>query len=342
MTARQQLRVLVFGCGLMGSIRAREAAAHARTHLAAVCDPALDKAVGLSETYGGQAFSDWQDALLQVKPDIAVVCTPNRLLMPIAMAALEMHAHVLIEKPMGRNLSEATRMAAAAEHAGTILKVGFNHRYHPACRRSHQLLMNGSIGAPLFVRCVYGHGGRPGLETEWRADPQESGGGELLDQGVHALDLLNLTLGSPVSVYADLATLAWPIAPVEDNAFALFRYEGGQRASLHASWSQWINRFQWQVYGDQGALEIDGLGGSYGVESLTVYHRKPDGGAPTRQEETFPGPDLSWAEEWSDFVAAIETDRQPEGHAREGVEVMRVLEALYRSAADGRPCQLSH
>ena len=243
----------------MGSIRAREAAAHERTHLAAVCDPELDKAVKLSDRYGGQVFDDWEDALLRVKPDIAVVCTPNRLLMPIAMAALEMRAHVLIEKPMGRNLSEATRMAAAADNAGTILKVGFNHRYHPAIRRSHALLMNGSIGSPLFVRCVYGHGGRPGLESEWRADPRESGGGELLDQGIHALDLLGVTLGRPSSEYADLASLAWPIAPLEDNAFALFRYEGGQRATLHASLTQWINRFQWHVYGDQGALEVNGL-----------------------------------------------------------------------------------
>lgn len=341
MTSPEPLRVVVAGCGLIGSRRAREAAAHPGTDLVAVCDIDEARAVNLAGQHGGRVFRELPDALASTRPDIAVVATTNSQLMPNTMAALEVGAHVLVEKPMGKNLHEARCMARAAESAKRTLKVGFNLRFHPAIRKASQLVAEGSIGTPCFARCTYGHGGRPGLEDEWRADPRQSGGGELLDQGVHVLDLLRSVFGNPCSAFAELASLFWPIGSMEDNAFALLRYSDGQIASIHTSWTQWMNRFHWQVYGDRGAVEVHGLGGSYGLETLTVYHRKSEGGVPDVHDETFPGPDRSWGEEWTEFIDALQHRRNPSGHAKEGVEVMRVLDALYRSAENGAPTVLS-
>ena len=154
------------------------------------------------------------------------------------------------------------------------------------------------------------------------------------------LDLLKWALGSPCSVYAEVANFVWRTEPLEDNAFVLLRYRNGQVATVHMSLTQWMNRFHWQIYGDRGGVEVSGLGGSYGTETLTVYHRDLKGGPPRIHEETYPGPDLSWKEEWGDFVDALEQGRSPSGNAGEGVEVMRVLDAIYRSVHQRAPLHL--
>ncbi len=320
--------VLVVGAGLIGTRRAREATAHPTTSVSGVCDIRLDAAQTVCDEFGGKAFTDWQDALHELKPNICVVSTTNKYLAPVALAALEQGADVLIEKPMGRNADEARQMHLAAEQHGKTLKIGFNHRYHPAVMKSVKLAQSGELGDIKYVRCIYGHGGRPGYENEWRGSLEECGGGELLDQGVHVLDLIQWLLGTPEKVQSTLRTFAWPIDPLEDNAFATLEYAGGQVATFHTSWTQWRNRFEWQIYGSLGAAEVNGIGGSYGKETLTVYKRKPEGGVPDIETEVFDGPDESWTLEWQDFVSAIENGTAPLGSSAEGLAVMETLERL--------------
>jgi predicted dehydrogenase len=294
--------------------------------------------VKLADSYRAEAGSDWRQVVDDPAINIVVVSTPNAYLAPIAIAALNSGKHVLVEKPPGRNLEEAQRISAAVRTSRRrVLKVGFNHRYHPAIARAHQLLTSGAIGKPINARARYGHGGRPGYDKEWRGDSELAGGGELTDQGVHLADLINWMLGVPRRAFSILQTAAWPISPLEDNAFALLDFANGCVASFHTSWTQWKNLFSLEIFGSGGALCVEGLGGSYGPQRLIHYRRRLGGGVPDTSEESFTGPDLSWQLEWQDFVRAIGEGGTCLGTAEEGVAAMATIDALYRSAATGAP-----
>ncbi|MEX1183120.1 MAG: Gfo/Idh/MocA family oxidoreductase [Gemmatimonadota bacterium] len=335
MTAIGQLGVAVVGCGLIGSRRARTAALHPRTRLCTVVDSDAARAAQLA---GGacDVTADWRSAIERDDVNVIVVSTPNVLLADVAVAALERGRHVLMEKPMGRTLAEAERIAAAATASGAVLQVGFNHRHHPAVSRARETVRCGGIGRLISIRARYGHGGRPGLEREWRSDPVQAGGGELIDQGVHVVDLIHWIAGMPRSAYALVQTAVWPISPLEDNAYGLLAFEHGVVAQLHVSMTQWKNLFSLELHGDAGAVTVEGLGGSYGVERLIHVDRAFQGGAPDVHEERFEGEDGSWSSEWNAFVSAIDGGAATAGPA-EGVAAMRILEALYRSARAGTP-----
>lgn len=331
------LRVGVVGCGLIGRRRALAAAANGASRCVAVCDTDPARAREVAAAAGAREVADWRQVVECPEVDAVVAATPNGYLAEITVAALGAGKHVLVEKPMGRNLQEAERMRRAAVNAGRLLKVGFNHRYHPAIVEGRRRSEEGEIGPLINARCRYGHGGRPGCEREWRGNRALAGGGELTDQGVHVADLLHWFLGVPDTAFAWLQTAVWPLGDLEDNAFGLFRYQSGVVASLHSSMTQWKNLFALELFGTQGALLIEGLGGSYGVETLTVHRRRAEGGAPESATLRYEGEDVSWREEWSDFLGAVLEGRPMRGTADDGVAAMRMIDALYRSAETGAP-----
>ena len=326
------VRVGVVGCGLIGRRRALEANSHPASTCVAVADPDAQARRALADAARAEATSEWEQLVDRSDIDVVVVSTPTGFLADISIAALESGKHVLVEKPMGRSLSEALRMQAAADAAGLYLKVGFNHRYHPAIAEAHRRFMCGDIGTLINLRARYGHGGRPGYEKEWRGDRVLAGGGELTDQGVHVIDLIHWFAGVPRSASAYLQTAVWPLADLEDNAFALLRFDSGAVASFHTSWTQWKNLFSFEVFGDRGALVIEGLGGNYGTETLRVIRRQPEGGAPEVEVYRFGDERSSWRLEWDDFVTTLCGDGEMMGTAEDGVAAMRVLDVLYRSA----------
>jgi predicted dehydrogenase len=338
---QDRLRTAVIGCGAVGTRRAQEASMHSSSRLLLCIDVSQEAARRTADRYGAAWSTDWRIAVDDERIDVVVVSTPNALLCEIATAALERGKHVLIEKPMGCDLAQAQALAAVAQSSSGLLKVGFNHRHHPALRRAHELFGSGAIGEAIALRARYGHGGRPGYETEWRGDPARAGGGELTDQGVHVADLMHWFLGMPSQAFAYVATAVWPIAPLEDNAFGLLRFESGCIASLHTSWTQWKNLFSFELFGRDGSLAVEGLGGSYGIERLIVATRNPAGGVPDVREESFDGPDRSWAVEWHEFVDAIEHGAPYLGTPQDGVAAMRIVAALYESARSGVPVSLS-
>lgn len=321
--------VLVVGAGYAGTRRAHAAAAHAGSQLTGICDIDPARAATVTQQARCAPHLDWRQALDELRPDVTIVSTPNRDAVKIAGEALAMGCHVLMEKPFGRSAAEARGLVAAADAAERTLKVGFNLRFAPALVAAHRIVTSGEIGPLRFVRCVYGHGGRTGYDAEWRADPEIAGGGELLDQGVHIVDLLLHWLGRPARVHAELATLSWDMR-VEDNAFATMRWADGQLAQFHASWTQWINRFTWQAYGEEGAVEVNGLGGSYGEPELIVWRRRE--GVPDKSVLPIPAED-SWAAEWNEFLTALDAGQRPAGDSHEAVEVMEVLDELIASAS---------
>jgi predicted dehydrogenase len=371
------LRVGIIGCGLIGNKRARAIKDDPWSYLACASDIVFSHAEDLVKEYADRkavAYQDWQDLLDKGKVDAVVIATPNKYLKEITQGAAQRKVHILCEKPLGRNFSESTDMVRAAKENEVILKTGFNHRHHPAILKAHQLVKDNVIGKIYYARCIYGHGGRPGYEKEWRASRDVSGGGELLDQGVHVVDLFRWFMGDFKEAYGYTSTCYWNME-VEDNAFALFKTAKGQTASMHTSWTQWKNRFTFEIYGEAGYLIIHGLGGSYGTETLHIGKRKKvngyellvnkkrisqdpsdekianqlitnntvhqyEGGPPDEEIIEFPGPDISWEEEWKEFVSAIRENREPMGNGEDGVEAMRMIEAVYRSSRENRPIKI--
>jgi len=272
------IRVGIIGCGLIGNKRAKVIKKDSDSFLCSVADVDVLQAAGLLKECGGGkgvAYKDWQEMLDKETLDVVIAATPNKYLKKIVLWAAKRKIHVLCEKPLGRNAWEAERMVKVAKENGVVLKTGFNHRYHPAIFRAHELVEDGSIGKPYFVRCVYGHGGRPGYEKEWRASKEICGGGELLDQGVHVVDLFRWFMGDFEEAYGLIPTYYWDMK-VEDNAFAFFSTKKGLTASMHTSWTQWKNRFTFEIFGEAGYLIVYGLGGSYGPERLTRGVRREE------------------------------------------------------------------
>jgi predicted dehydrogenase len=297
------LSVGMIGCGLMGRKRA---AALGDDRVVGAYDLRLDAAEALVGEFGGTACATLDD-LLALKPDVVVVATSHDQLAPNSVAALEAGSHVLVEKPAGIGVADVDRIAAAAQAAGKVAKVGFNHRFHPAIAQAIETARSGRFGDVLFLRGRYGHGGRPGYDREWRADPKTGGGGEMTDQGMHLLDLSHWLLGELPLHSALLRTSFWDM-PVEDNAAILLGVPGDHRApwaTLHVTWTEWKNMFSMEITCRTGKLVVEGLQGSYGPQKLTVYAMKPEMGPPDREVFEFDPVDVSWAAEWDSVRAAI-------------------------------------
>lgn len=335
------MKIGIVGCGLIGHRRAL-VAQEAGDEVLLVADlqpEVVAKAAASLHTEGTQ---DWQAVTSHPEIEAVVVATFNKFLLPVTVTALKNGKHVICEKPLGRNAGEAKAMVQAADRHAQILKVGFNHRHHPALWKAQELAQSGEIGNIMNIRAAYGHGGRPGYDQEWRADPDLAGGGELLDQGVHIVDLCRWFLGDFVQVSGMLGTWFWQVAPLEDNGFALLRTAAGQIATIHTSWTQWKNLFRFEIFGQEGYLLVEGLGGSYGVERLTLGIRRAESGPPDQEVWEFPGPDISWQAEWAEFKAAISEKRQPLGNGHDGYQAALVIDGIYESAKTGRVVDLEN
>jgi predicted dehydrogenase len=322
------LRVAIVGCGAIG--RKRLLSLGNSHTLVIAADVARERAEELAgRVPGAVATSDWEAAVHRADVDAVLVATTNQWLAPIALAAIRAGKHVLIEKPAARNSVELHPLVAEAESRKVCVQVGFNHRYHPAFQKAREIFESGALGPLMFVRGRYGHGGRIGYEKEWRAIPELSGGGELLDQGVHLIDLASWFLGPFDRIEGFSHTYFWDM-PVEDNGFLLLRTNADQVAFLHASCTEWKNMFSFEIYGRDAKLHVEGLGGSYGIERLYSYRMLPQMGPPETTIWEYPGDDQSWTHEFQAFTAFIERGETPQPGLRDAIAALEIVEEVYR------------
>lgn len=334
------MRVAIIGAGLQGNRRADSLRSFPGSDLVIVTAKERSKAEPLARRVGCEAGAGWEDVVRRSDIDAVVVCTPPHLHAEITLAALAEDKHVLCEKPLARTVEEAEAMVNAAAEKRLILKCGFNHRYHPAIQAAHQRFAKGLLGKPVFLRSRYGLCGRPGYEKEWRADPAMVSGGQLMEQGIHVVDLFRWFLGELADVTAVVETRYWTTHPLEDNAFAIYRTRDGAPASLHSSVTQWKNLFSFEVYGEEGYVSVEGLGGGYGTEFMTVGRRVFNEPFATEVTE-FRGPDICWREEWKEFTDSLGGRRPFMGGGRDGLEAMRLVFAAYESARRGARISLT-
>lgn len=321
------MRVAIIGCGLIGRKRAHSVLAAGHT-VVAVADLDPDRAKALAaDTAGAVALGDWREAIA-AEIDAVIIATTHDSLATITLAAVEARRHVMVEKPAARNASELESVLAAVTRMGVIVKVGFNHRFHPALLKARAIVDSGALGPLLYIRGRYGHGGRVGYDKEWRCLPEVSGGGELIDQGSHLIDLSRWFLGDFTEVFGFAPTYFWNVS-VDDNCFVGLRTATGAVAWLHASWTEWKNLFSFEIFGRDGKLQIEGLGGSYGTEKLTHYQMLPEMGPPETTTWEYPFPDRSWDLEFADFAAAIREGRRPIGDIFDAKANLDIIAKVY-------------
>ncbi|MFB7496512.1 Gfo/Idh/MocA family protein [Streptomyces sp. NPDC056161] len=324
------MRVGMIGSGVQA--RRRAAALRPQDRLVAVAGPDTASVQDLARPAGAAVRRDWTELLERDAVDAVVVATPPHVHEDSAVAALGHGVHVLCEKPLAPSAAAAGRMMRAAAAHRRTLWCGFNHRFHPAVRALGEAVAAGGHGRALSAIAVYGHAVRPGYHTEWRADPAVVSGGQLMEQGIHLVDLVSTLLWPVRDVFAHLQSSFGLPAGLEDDAHVLLRSEQGQVAFVRSSLSQWRNRFLLEVTLEDATVRVSGLGGSYGDQTLTVEPRSS--GPFTARETVFRGPDPTWREEWEAFCRATQerTLRTPD---ESGPRSLAIVEAAYRSARSG-------
>lgn len=327
-------KVAVIGAGLQARRRVPPIVEDARFEVATIVDIIKDNAQRLASTCGASVETDWKKTVTNPSIDAVLVLTFPDTHAEIATVAMKAGKDVFCEKPLARTSKEGKEMVECATTTGRILKCAFNLRKHPALMDAHRLFSTGEIGKPTFGRGRYGIAGRPGLAEEWRSKPSMSGGGQFMDQGVHLVDLFRWFLGDVQRVMGMVSTTCWPIAPAEDNGFALLQHTDGVTASVHASLTQWINQFEFEIYGSEGFIKVEGLGGGYGTEKLIVGRRDPNGLFSYQTTEYRLGDD-SWNLDWQEFAQSIEQGETIGASGVDGLRALEIVEGVYQSSQSG-------
>jgi predicted dehydrogenase len=329
------MRVSIIGAGLQCRRRAPPLVESKDDTLVSISSKEFLHAEAMTRQFNCATDKTWQDTIRRDDVDAVIVCTPPHVHAEISIAAMRANKHVLCEKPLTRTVAESEEMLRVSRETGRVLKCGFNHRHHPAVWEAKKRLDAGELGRPLFARCRYGICGRPGYENEWRADPMEAAGGQLIEQGTHGIDLIRWFMGEIAEVACMTAIHYFKTQTLEDDGFAMFRTVEGGTASLHTSLVQWQNIFSFEVTGDEGYARIEGLGATYGTEHL--YLGKRDFTAPFQDKVIqYRGGDLSWRDEWREFRTAIREGREPIGNATDGLAAMRIALTAYEAERQQR------
>ena len=336
-------KIAVIGAGLQAKRRIPAIIEDPDYELVWIVDRKEERAKGLAEEFGKNILTstDWNSVIQNPEIAAVLILTYPDTHAEIAIAAMEAGKDVLCEKPLSRNEDEAKEMVEVSHKTSRVLKCGFNHRFHPAVLEAHRLFQSGKIGKALFGRGRYGIAGRKGIESEWRSDPKIVSGGQLMEQGIHLVDLFRWFFGETKRVTGMRATNHWPLPiPLEDNGFILMQNAEGVIASIHSSLTQWINLFEFEIYGEKGSLTVHGLGASYGVEKLIVSEHDANGPF-SYQTFEFRGGDASWKSEWKDFTRAMGDRSSPIGTGQDGWRAMQIVNAAYAAARDGRTVDLT-
>lgn len=335
------LKTVIIGMGHMGKIRYDAMKSHGGFAVAAVCDHDAGRLQGYPE----KRYTEWQECLEEEKPDAAVVCAVNAVIPEVVCAALEKGIHVFSEKPPGRTLKDALRMQAVhEERPDKVLKFGFNHRYHNSVIEAKSLIDSGLLGEVLCIRGVYGKAGMLYQTNEWRNDAKMSGGGILIDQGIHMLDLFRYFAGDFTEITGHVDNLVWKGSGLEDSVFATLRTPDHKVATIHSNSFQWKHKFDMDILCTDGYIALNGLltsTVSYGEERITYYRKDLESrsgklGNPKEYNICFDSDD-SWSLEIEEFYDAVAHGRLVvNGTAHDAVEVMRMIDILYKEAEDRR------
>lgn len=330
------INVAIIGMGKIGKTRAQTILSNPKTQLIAAYD--IDHSQ-LNE-YSGIIKCEQVEEIFKIDNlDAVFICTFNKYAPEYTIKALNAGYHVFCEKPPARTVKEIETVIEVEKGQDKILKYGFNHRYHHSVMEAKKLIENNIFGKLLWMRGVYGKAGGNQYEKNWRNDKDESGGGILIDQGIHMLDLMRFFAGDFVDIKSLVRTNYWDIK-VEDNAFAIMQTEDNILASVHSSATQWRHKFLLEMSFENGYINLDGILSStrsYGDETLSIAKRQFEDdtfamGKP-REEKIFFDTDESWKLELEEFVSCIENKKSVvNGNSQDALKVMQLVEDIYQES----------
>ncbi len=329
------LKVGIAGYGVVGKRRRQFVDQNPHLETAALCDRSFGEA-GVGQD-GIPCFEDYE-SLLGQPLDVLFVSLPNYLAAEVTIAGIDRGLHVFCEKPPGRDVEEVERVIEAElKHPGLLVKYGFNHRYHHSVRAALELIQSGELGEIVNLRGVYGKSKIISFASGWRAERRYAGGGILLDQGTHMVDLMQLFCGEFVEAKSYVSNRYWK-HDVEDNVYALLRDSQDRIAMLHSSATQWQHRFTLEIALTEGYLELRGIlsgSKSYGAERLTIGRRDQADGGTTREEVVTYVEDPSWRDEIDEFADAIvNSGKVLHGTSCEALQTMKLVYRIYAADPD--------
>jgi predicted dehydrogenase len=331
----EKLKVGIAGYGVVGQRRRYYIDKHPSFRTVAICDVTLDDLI--KEDEGVKSFNHYS-GLLQEDLDVLFVCLPNYLASEVTIAGLNKGFHVFCEKPPGKSVSEIQNVITTEnKHPGLKLKYGFNHRYHDSVIHALEIIRAGKLGSLINIRGVYGKSMVVPFDSGWRSQRKYSGGGILLDQGIHMVDLINQFTDKIIEVKSFVNNSYWR-HDVEDNAYALLKDKNGSVIFLHSSATQWQHRFQMDITLTEGFIELHGIlsgSKSYGEEKIVIGKR--DNNKKNGQMETTTVKyleDHSWEKEILEFADSIINDSLVlVGTSKEALESMELVSKIYEMDA---------
>ena len=326
-----KIKTAIIGYGIVG--KKREICINKNPHLelCAISDILFEKKAFSKN--GIKYFKDYND-IFQENLDAVFICMPNYLAAPITIACIKKGINIFCEKPPARNLQELLNVQKIYEQNPNIkLKYGFNHRYHDSVQKAKEIISSKKYGEIVNIRGVYGKSKIVSIESGWRSKRDYAGGGILLDQGIHMLDMISLFIGNIIEVKSMISNSFWK-QDVEDNAFALLKNEEGKIVSIHSTATQWQHKFLLEITLEKCLLVLSGIlsgSKSYGEENLTLIPRVEDNnGSSTEKKYSFEQEDFSWKREVDEFADSISKNTKiSNGTLEESIVVMKLIENIY-------------
>ena len=300
----------IIGCGLIGRKRADGIKKLKFCNIKYCSDSNLHRLNNFKKNYKSKSYLNWKDLIKNNDLDVVFVCTTHNLLAKITQLAIKKNIHVFCEKPGGVSFKEIIKVKKTYESNKNLsLYYGFNHIWHPAFLKLQKLISKNrkKIGSIMYVKASYGHGGRLNYDKEWRFKKELSGGGELIDKGSHLINLGLYYLGDLVLLKSYLRNFYWKITS-DDNAFLLLENKKKNLFFLHASCTEWKNKFIFEMIFENSKFIVEGLGASYGTEKLKYYQMKKKMGKPPLKEWKFEKNDKSWKREIDYFFNSIKKE----------------------------------
>ena len=333
------LRVGIAGYGSVGRIRHRYIDLHKNMKVAAICDQSFaNNKPALPQV---QCYSNYKE-LLKEKLDVLFVCLPNYLASEVTIAGLDKGLHVFCEKPPAKDLQGLINVIRCEKkHPRQVLMYGFNHRYHYSVKDALKVIKSGKLGKVISLRGVYGKSKIIRFDTDWRTKRALSGGGILLDQGIHMVDMMRLFAAEEFPEIRSFVTNSYWKHDVEDNAYAIMQTKSGVVAMLHSSATQWRHKFNLDIILTKGAILLSGIltsTRSYGAETITIVHSDENSNGDPKEEMTRYNEDVSWKEETFQFAdVVLKKTAMVHGSSLEALKTMNTVYNIY--AADSAWCK---
>ena len=318
--------IAIIGCGLIGNKRFKNLPNNFK--LIACSDTNLKNVYKLSKNKKIKKFKKWKKIFDLKNLDAVIISTYHNSLSKILSYSVKKNINSFVEKPAGTEPSSILKIIKLNKKNKVKIRVGFNHRFHPAIFKAKEIINKGFLGKIMYIRSVYGHGGRLNYNKEWRFNKKLSGGGELIDKGSHLIDLCHYFLGDLKIVASDLNTFFWNTR-LEDNCFLILKNHKSNKAFLHSSCTEWKNKFIFEIFCKYGKIEINGLGKSYGIEKLILYKMKKKMGKPSKKIWSFKK-DISWKSEMYEFYKDIRFNRNSNPGLKEALKKINIINKIYK------------